>query len=56
MIITDNFPLQKWVCIGLSVDSQFVDGYIDGKLIRSQRFKTGTNTMPKFLLVKRLPS
>jgi|UniRef100_A0A6C0IQM3 hypothetical protein len=48
MLITDNFPLQKWVCIGLSVDNQFVDAYIDGKLMRSQRFfKTGTNTMPK---------
>jgi hypothetical protein len=48
MIITDNFPLQKWTCIGVNIDNQFVDGYVDGKLIRSQRFfKTGTNTIPK---------
>lgn len=38
MVITDNFPLQKWVCIIISVDNQFVDAYIDGKLVKSQRF------------------
>lgn len=38
MNITNNFPLQKWVCIGVSVDNQFVDAYLDGKLIKSQRF------------------
>ena len=48
MTITDNFPLQKWVCILLSVDNQFVDGYIDGKLVKSQRFYiTEGGHMPK---------
>jgi hypothetical protein len=37
MIITDNFPIQKWVCIMISVDNQFIDAYIDGKLVKSQR-------------------
>jgi hypothetical protein len=32
-----NFPLQKWVYISISVDSNIVDVYIDGKLIRSQK-------------------
>jgi hypothetical protein len=32
-----NFPLQKWVYISVSVDSNIVDIYIDGKLIRSQK-------------------
>ena len=43
MTITTNFPLQKWVCIAISVDNQFVDAYLDGKLVKSQRlFKQQT--------------
>jgi len=38
MMITNNFPLQKWVNITISMDNQFSDAYIDGKLVRSQRF------------------
>lgn len=38
MIITNNFPLQKWVSIAVSVDNQFADVYLDGKLVKSQRF------------------
>lgn len=56
MNITNNFPLQKWVCVGVSVDNQFVDAYLDGKLVKSKRFYTSTTrtatrpvttTMPK---------
>lgn len=46
MIITNNFPLQKWVSIAVSVDNQFADVYLDGKLVKSQRFyinNTGGN-------------
>lgn len=47
MIITNNFPLQKWVSIAVSVDNQFADVYLDGKLVKSQRFyinnKDGNN-------------
>lgn len=42
MTITTNFPLQKWVCIAISVDNQFVDAYLEGKLVKSQRFYTST--------------
>ena len=38
MIITNNFPLQKWVNVTISMDNQFADAYIDGKLVRSHRF------------------
>ena len=38
MVVTTNFPLQKWVSISVSVDNQFVDVYLDGKLVKSQRF------------------
>ena len=35
--ITNTFPLQKWVYIIVSVDNQFVDCYLDGKLVVSQQ-------------------
>lgn len=43
MIITTNYPLQKWVNITISMDNQFADAYIDGKLVRSQRFYKQNN-------------
>lgn len=33
--VMNNFPLQKWVYIIVSVDNQYLDVYIDGKLVRS---------------------
>lgn len=33
--ITNNFPVQKWVCILISVDNNIVDIYLDGKLVKS---------------------
>jgi hypothetical protein len=33
--ITNNFPLQKWVFITISVDNATIDMYLDGKLARS---------------------
>lgn len=41
--ITDNFPLQKWVHVAISVDNQYVDAYLDGKLIKSGRMVDGQN-------------
>ena len=40
MVITDNFPLQKWVHIVTSIDNQYLDAYLDGKLIKSARIYT----------------
>jgi hypothetical protein len=37
MMITNNFPLQRWVCICISADNQYFDCYLDGKLVKSQR-------------------
>jgi hypothetical protein len=34
-IITNNFPIQSWTCITISVDNQFVDYYLNGKLVKS---------------------
>jgi hypothetical protein len=35
VIITDNFTLQRWVYLVISVDNLFVDLYLDGKLVKS---------------------
>ena len=39
-VIMTNFPLQKWVYVVMSIDSDVMDMYIDGKLIRSEKFTT----------------
>lgn len=38
--LSDNFPMQKWVHCIISVDNEYVDCYLDGKLIRSARVYT----------------
>lgn len=35
IVLTNNFPLQKWVHVGLVVDGKKFDGYIDGKMVKS---------------------
>lgn len=40
--ITNNFPLQKWVCVLISVDNNIVDVYLDGKMVKSVYIGTGT--------------
>ena len=35
--ITTNFPIQKWTYITINVDGQFVDCYLDGKLVVSTK-------------------
>lgn len=52
MKIMDNFPIQKWVHIIVSVDSEFLDGYINGKLVVSQRF---TDTATSKVLIPAVP-
>lgn len=34
--ITGNFPVQKWVHVVVSIDTTYVDCYLDGKLVISQ--------------------
>jgi hypothetical protein len=33
--ISTNFPIQKWCYVAFSVNNQYVDCYLDGKLIKS---------------------
>lgn len=35
IIITSNFPIQKWTYVIISIDNQIVDCYLDGKLVKS---------------------
>ena len=35
IIVTNNFPLQKWVYINVVVDNTIADIYLDGKLVKS---------------------
>lgn len=35
VIVSDNFPIQKWVHVLISVDTNYIDCYLDGKLIVS---------------------
>jgi len=44
VVITNNFPLQTWVCIVVSVQNNLVDCYLNGKLIISQQ--TNQNNTP----------
>lgn len=51
VIITDSFPIQKWTYITVSVDSQYCDMYIDGKLNKSIKYSStpvqpAGNTVP----------
>jgi len=37
--ITNNFAVQKWVYVIISVDNKIIDCYIDGKLVTSQQLQ-----------------
>lgn len=37
--ITNNFPVQRWVYVVISVEGSVVDCYLDGKLIKSQQLQ-----------------
>jgi len=42
VVVTDNFTLQRWVYLVISVDNQFVDLYLDGKLVKSVKMMNTT--------------
>jgi len=35
ILLTNNFPIQKWVYIVMSIDNTIIDVYLDGKLVKS---------------------
>lgn len=44
MQITDNFPLERWTCVVLSVTGTGIDAFMDGKLVKSQSASMATPT------------
>jgi len=46
-IIMNNFPLQKWVYVILSIDNNVADMYIDGKMVRSQKLASNSEPITK---------
>jgi hypothetical protein len=40
--ISNNFPLQKWTLITISIDNSTIDMYLDGKLVKSVIDPVGT--------------
>ena len=51
MQITQNFPIQKWTYVTVNVDNQFVDMYLDGKLVKSIQLGCQLSTPPKDALM-----
>jgi hypothetical protein len=49
--ITNNFAVQKWVCVVISVDNRIIDCYIDGKLVTSQQLKNQPTLTDSDILV-----
>ena len=43
--VTQNFPIQKWTYVTISVDNTFIDCYINGKLLKSAKL-TGLQSSP----------
>ena len=43
-IMDDQFPLQRWTHVILSVDNGLVDSYVDGKLVTSNKITISTTT------------
>jgi hypothetical protein len=35
VLVTNNFPIQKWVYVVMSIDNTILDVYLDGKLVKS---------------------
>jgi hypothetical protein len=47
IIISNYFPVQKWSYIVISVDNQYVDCYLDGKLVKSAKVLDDLGNTPK---------
>ena len=49
VVITDNFPLQTWQHVIVSVDNNYIDVYLNGKLVKSIKdatIETPSTTSP----------
>lgn len=37
IVITNNMPIQKWCYVVVNVNNSFIDSYLDGKMVMSQK-------------------
>jgi len=44
--LSNNFPIQKWVYVTVSVDTTYVDCYLDGKLVVSKKLEKQVTNSP----------
>jgi len=44
ILITDNFPIQKWTYVVVSSDTMIIDCYLDGKLVNSNKLLSTPST------------
>lgn len=62
ILITNNFPIQSWIYVVISVDNQLVDAYINGKFVLSTKLPNlptisksdiviGDTTMPDIFIM-----
>jgi hypothetical protein len=42
MVITTNFPLQKWTYFVINVNGDLVEAYLNGKLVKTVQLTNGT--------------
>jgi hypothetical protein len=42
IVVTENFPIQKWVYFVANVDGQYIDLYLNGKLVKSIKIPQST--------------
>jgi hypothetical protein len=47
IILTNNFPIQKWTYVIISVDNKIVDFYLDGKLVLSKQLPSLPDSINK---------
>ncbi len=52
IVITDNFPIQTWVHIIVSIDNAYIDCYMNGKLTKSILEKDGILSPTKDAAIK----
>ena len=43
ILLTDNFPVQKWVYVIVSSDTMIIDCYLDGKMVNSTKLIASPN-------------
>ena len=47
VVVSNNFPLQRWTYVLVNVDNDFTDVFLDGKLVRSTKLKNIIKTEPQ---------